>query len=381
MNIFIHSETGVYLIILFIVIFCIAAVWFMRKDCCLSRKLWGLMLLLYLTDMIAHMAFHWHLHVDVHRSLDILAMIPATGVSYMFFLSLIDPGRIKLKLIAAHLAPFVVFTSATLAVHILYGPVPKLKPMTEYLIHLDNPSVAVMLSAAAYMVCYELMIIYNMVTGYLGYRKRLRSKHLAAGSVGGKEILSLLCVFCVLILYAIFDMINDNAIYTVIYVYGGPVALFYLISFGIDHLYPKPSAAKPVAFALIDQAMLQLAGRETLGPVDRNGILRNRILKYMEDKKPYLNKELKASDLAYALGTNRSYISKVLNQEFSTTFYEFINKYRIRHALEQMKQNPGLTIDYFASQSGFRSRSVFFCEFKKATGCTPYKYITAIKPH
>ena len=82
----------------------------------------------------------------------------------------------------------------------------------------------------------------------------------------------------------------------------------------------------------------------------------------------YLNPTLNLYDLAQVLNTNRTYISNFLNQQLHTTFYEYVNHWRIKHA-EQLLLTSNFTIDEIASRSGFNSLSSFRRYFTVDSGC------------
>lgn len=97
----------------------------------------------------------------------------------------------------------------------------------------------------------------------------------------------------------------------------------------------------------------------------------------METDKIYLNSRLTLNDLATAVGTNKTYISKYINSQGST-FYDFINKYRIDEAcrlIDQMATGDRLTMADVATLSGFNSVSSFNRYFSKVKGITPTTYL------
>ena len=57
---------------------------------------------------------------------------------------------------------------------------------------------------------------------------------------------------------------------------------------------------------------------------------RQRVEKYLENKKPYLNPEFKITDMARDLFSNRTYISAFINREYGVNFNRFINNYRLK---------------------------------------------------
>ena len=89
--------------------------------------------------------------------------------------------------------------------------------------------------------------------------------------------------------------------------------------------------------------------------------------------KIYLNATLTLNDLARELGTNRTYLSNYINQELHTTFYEYVNQWRVRRAKELL-QGTNMLLEEVALQSGFNSMSSFRRYFSAQTGMSPIEY-------
>jgi AraC-like DNA-binding protein len=87
----------------------------------------------------------------------------------------------------------------------------------------------------------------------------------------------------------------------------------------------------------------------------------------------YLNPKLNINDLARALGTNRTYVSNYINQQLHTTFYEYVNKWRIKRA-KQLLLSTSLPLEDIAEQSGFNSLSSFRRYFVSSENKTPMAY-------
>ncbi len=105
--------------------------------------------------------------------------------------------------------------------------------------------------------------------------------------------------------------------------------------------------------------------------------------KYLKDlkelidlKKIHLDSELDEKKLAETLGIHSYILSRILNDNLGKSFSEFINEKRIDEAkrLLSSKEHDDLTIFAVAVDSGFRSESVFYVNFKKVTGYTPKQY-------
>ena len=105
-------------------------------------------------------------------------------------------------------------------------------------------------------------------------------------------------------------------------------------------------------------------------------ILSQKLIAFVEEKKPYLDEELTLTKLAEQLGMNRNQLSSVINNQFGCNFYTFINKYRVEEVKQLLTEpkNKAFTILSLAYQAGFPSKSSFQDIFKKLTGMTPTEY-------
>ena len=103
---------------------------------------------------------------------------------------------------------------------------------------------------------------------------------------------------------------------------------------------------------------------------------------HMRQNKPYLKPDLKLSDLAANLSISTNHLSQMLNQEAKTSFFDFINYYRIEEVKRRLS-NPefkNFTILSIALECGFNSKTSFNRVFKKSMGMTPSEYSRSIIP-
>lgn len=99
--------------------------------------------------------------------------------------------------------------------------------------------------------------------------------------------------------------------------------------------------------------------------------LLERIKTLVDDEKLFLYPNLKVSDLAVRLHTNRNYIYHAINVEMGTSFSDYINGLRIDYAAQLLENQPELPINDVIIKSGFTSSSAFYRNFKKFKGITP----------
>ena len=95
---------------------------------------------------------------------------------------------------------------------------------------------------------------------------------------------------------------------------------------------------------------------------------------YMSHKEHWLNPSLTLQDMAVDLKTNRTYLSEYFNNTLNTTFYDYLNSFRIRYACEIILAEPKLPITQIWEKSGFNCRATFNRFFEKHTGISPSKY-------
>lgn len=105
----------------------------------------------------------------------------------------------------------------------------------------------------------------------------------------------------------------------------------------------------------------------------KDSYIRKHITDLFENEKIYLNPNLKVSDIAAAIGTNRTYISAYFNKETQCTFYDYVNRYRIEYACKLL-ENSDEKILQIAELSGFNSSQAFIRVFTKIKGISPSKY-------
>ena len=100
-----------------------------------------------------------------------------------------------------------------------------------------------------------------------------------------------------------------------------------------------------------------------------------KLQEYMKDGRMYLNPKLTLNEVAIAIGTNRTYLSEYLNNNLNTTFYEYVNGFRVQEACSLLISDERKSLSEIAELSGFNSLSTFNRAFVKNTGETPARYI------
>lgn len=102
--------------------------------------------------------------------------------------------------------------------------------------------------------------------------------------------------------------------------------------------------------------------------------LMQRINDIMESQKLYKNSELKLSDLANAVGSNRRAVSDCINSQAGNSFNQYVNTFRTEYAKRIIRQYPDRKMSDIYVESGFANETSFFRTFKALTGMTPKEW-------
>ena len=137
---------------------------------------------------------------------------------------------------------------------------------------------------------------------------------------------------------------------------------------GLD-LEREAAATTPVAF-MTDHALV----REIFSAVPKTPeeeSLMARFEKLMTVERVFLQPGLTLIDVADRLETNKSYVSKLVNNTYKLAFPDMINTLRIDYAEEYIVSHRDATQAEIAVACGFPSASSLNSAFKKVTGMTP----------
>lgn len=102
---------------------------------------------------------------------------------------------------------------------------------------------------------------------------------------------------------------------------------------------------------------------------------RQQLNAFIIKEKPYLDAELTLASLADQVKMPRHHLTQLLSIVYDKNFYQFINEYRIKEAIQRIEEDKmeGNFLQ-LASDVGFNSKSSFNNYFKKVTNKTPTQY-------
>lgn len=96
----------------------------------------------------------------------------------------------------------------------------------------------------------------------------------------------------------------------------------------------------------------------------------------MEHERLYTEPQLTREKVAEILGTNRTYLTKVIKDKTGMNFLQYINSYRINEAISILsdKEKVNYPLKQIWNDLGFSSPSTFFKLFQQTLGITPSIY-------
>lgn len=108
---------------------------------------------------------------------------------------------------------------------------------------------------------------------------------------------------------------------------------------------------------------------------DEKGVTQNVELvaglhRVFEEEKVFLRPDIHIEDVAKMLLTNRTYVTRLMRQEYGLSFIEYVNVARIQHS-QSLLYTTNMTLDEVAERSGFQSTSNYCRAFKRYIGTTP----------
>lgn len=233
--------------------------------------------------------------------------------------------------------------------------------------------IAFIISGIAYpIIAYRLTIKHRQKIDHnFSYEEGINLNWLRTSIWGiGLIFLSVLIVTILRDLAGVVFSFNaDFIFYTLIILF-----IFYVGYFGIRHQDMFTHNENTVGNGFIQHPAQTKYQRSGLKPdvLDQH---HQKLLEFMDTKKPYLEPKLNLGDLAKQLEISPNQLSQVINQKERANFHDFVNRYRIEEFINQAKQNRQYSLLAIALDSGFNSKSSFNSVFKKQKGMTPSAFI------
>ena len=154
---------------------------------------------------------------------------------------------------------------------------------------------------------------------------------------------------------------NKTALFVVL-----PI-LFAIDLYMIGYMGFKQKPINPTFEVELDDQPLHLFGIK-LNVVQKE--IHEKLLTEFQQNKLYLNSELNILDVVQVIGSNRTYISSIINQQYNQNFCAFVNSYRMEELKSILKTDSNIVNEALAERAGFGSVKSMQRTVTSTTGMT-----------
>lgn len=297
----------------------------------------------------------------------------------LFFFELVMPGRITARYGLKLLWPFILLGGAYW-IGTAFEPRMIYSSLSELLHDLPDYLPTVLLLYILYTICFCIFAMVRVVMYSKRYAKEIAQAYSFTESIHLRwmrwmpVILGFYLLSYILIIAFTSDVRSTIVIYLLTLVVWG-------ILYGCILQYRIPDIIRNYWQMPLEGEIMDESPETTLVEGSRIALLREQLLKAIEQHKLYLNPGLTIIDLASECGTNRTQLSLLLNKELGLSFRDYINHCRIQYAALPLLEDEeaGHKIEEVALLSGFGSTATFYRAFAKEKGMAPQQWQESIR--
>ncbi len=302
---------------------------------------------------------------------NLLYGVMSAPVFYFYFVALLRPWKVRARFVLVHLSPAMAFVLASFTMQLLGCEEPECyMRWSDLLANMHQPAnVVSLLMLATYLVQTTLYIAMIVKMLYV-HRKNIKHEYSYTDGVNLKwanwALLAYVCYAYMPMFFIVFENLELPLMLIFIAITIFSLFLLFFAGYHQPLLYPNDSAEPEVKFGSMGPA-----------PESRDRI-HSDLIELFEVQKRYREVNLSINDVAKYLNTNRTYVSKIINEAFGMNFYAFVNRYRMSEFMQRMQSegnSNNFKIREVSEQVGFKSYTSFYNFFKEQTGYTPSEYL------
>lgn len=92
----------------------------------------------------------------------------------------------------------------------------------------------------------------------------------------------------------------------------------------------------------------------------------------ISDPAVFTDNQISKEKLAHMMDTNRTYISRLVNQRYNMSFTQLVNSLRIKEAVRRLSDpHNDIPLKALSAELGYNSMTTFYSKFNETTGMTP----------
>ena len=309
---------------------------------------YSLLLFMFAFNVFFNILYWTQLKTELYAFFHLSYFIPLSlyGALFYLYLKSITTGKKIGRIDLIHFLPFII----TLVLHSGFY---FLKPSIKYKVFIARRSLEYIIYVPYFgrflvvlLTAYAIFIYVKFKGAFQDDKEMniwIRYTMLAFVGFGLSFVM-----YELLVMTSVLKIEHDYMITALSAIFIGVVA--YLVS-----VYPVIFNGKPI------QKVLPFVKYKKTGLHKEDALrLKKHLERIMEEDKPYLNTNLRLINLAESLTVPRHHASQVINEHFSTNFFDFINFYRVKESEKLLKlEAQHYTIESIAYQSGFNNKREF----------------------
>ncbi|MCF0174704.1 MAG: helix-turn-helix transcriptional regulator [Bacteroidales bacterium] len=88
----------------------------------------------------------------------------------------------------------------------------------------------------------------------------------------------------------------------------------------------------------------------------------------------YLKSDITLISLSHEVGANKTYVSQAIRLYSGMNYSQYVNSWRISHAMETMSSGEDVADEDMASRCGYKALSTYISAFQSIAGITPKEW-------
>ncbi len=149
----------------------------------------------------------------------------------------------------------------------------------------------------------------------------------------------------------------------------GSIWIIFSISiYGIGYMGFTQKAINPTYEAQTNLPQIIISELEDENLNFSQQVILKKLVDAFEQEKIFLKSNLNIMDVVQRVGTNRSYISALINKQYNQNFCAFVNWYRMRELERLIEYNPAISNEQLIEKSGFGSFNSMKRTIETSTG-------------
>lgn len=152
------------------------------------------------------------------------------------------------------------------------------------------------------------------------------------------------------------------------------------ILIGYYSIFQERSIITPAAAPVVEEE--KMVGKKAPLSAEKQKEIWETLEHHLSQHKSFTDSNLSLDKLSQGTGINKYHISETLNSYAQRSFYQYINEYRIKYAIERMqhlhREEDPINVLSLAYDAGFKAKSSFNRYFKEITGFTPTEHLRSL---